>query len=125
MSTAEQALRRAQQPRQAPRIVTDADVEKALDFLRDSARELGDLKRQQMEKASLAKRTKAIIMREHSSLSLGAAEREAVCDQRYADAETEEAVASGDLECLRALRDAAAAKIECWRSEQATYRAML
>jgi hypothetical protein len=129
MSTAEQALRRAQQdhhPRidqKYGRIVTDEDVDKALHFLRDSARTLGDLARQKSEKASLVKRTKALIMQEHSSKSLGAAEREALCDERYAKAETEDAIAFGEYECLRALRDAAAAKIECWRTETASIRA--
>jgi hypothetical protein len=123
MSNSEQALRRAQQPYQPPRIVTDEDVDRALHFLRDSARTLGDLARQKSEKASLVKRTKAIVMAEHSSKSLGAAEREAICDPRYAAAETEEAEIIGEYECLRALRDAAMAKLDCWRTEAATLRA--
>jgi hypothetical protein len=123
MSTSEQALRRAQQPYQPPRIVTDEDVDRALHFLRDSARTLGDLARQKSEKASLVKRTKAIVMAQHSDKSLGAAEREAICDERYAKAEAEEATVIGEYECLRALRDAASAKIECWRSETASLRA--
>jgi peptidoglycan hydrolase CwlO-like protein len=124
MSTTETALRRAQAPYQPPRIVSDADVDKALHFLRDSARTLGDLARQKSEKASLVKRTKALLMKEHSDKSLGAAEREALCDERYAKVETEEAIACGEYECLRALRDAAMAEIDCWRSETATLRAV-
>jgi beta-phosphoglucomutase-like phosphatase (HAD superfamily) len=124
MSTAEQALRRAQQPHHPPRIVTDEDVDKALAFLRDSAKELGAAKQALMEKESLVKRTKALVMRMHSDKTLGAAEREAILDPRYEKAETEEAEAAGVFETLRALRDAASAKIECWRSEQATYRSM-
>jgi tricorn protease-like protein len=123
MSTTENALRRVQQPYQPPRIVTDAEVDKALHFLRDSAKTLGDLARQKSEKASLVKRTKALIMQEHSGKSLGAAEREALCDERYAKAETEEAIAIGEYECLRALRDAAMAKLDCWRTEQSSLRA--
>jgi peptidoglycan hydrolase CwlO-like protein len=123
MSTAENALRRAQAPYSPPRIVTDEEVDKALHFLRDSARTLGDLARQKSEKASLVKRTKALIMAAHSDKSLGAAEREALCDERYAAAETEEAKVIGEYECLRALRDAAMAKLDCWRTEAATLRA--
>jgi hypothetical protein len=123
MSTSEQALRRAQAPYQPPRIVNDEDVDKALHFLRDSARTLGDLARQKAEKASLVKRTKALLMREHSDKSLGAAEREALCDPRFASAETEEAIVIGEYECLRALRDAASAKLDCWRTEAASIRA--
>ena len=106
------------------RIVTDDDVDKALAFLRDSAKSLGLAKQRCMDTASFVKRTKALVMKMHSDKSLGAAEREAILDPRYAAAEAEEAVAAGEFETLRALRDAAAAKIEAWRSEQATYRSM-
>ena len=122
MSTAEQALRKY--TRDTSRIVSDDDVDKALAFLRDSAKQLGAAKQRTMDAGSLVKRTKALVMRMHSDKSLGAAEREAILDTRYAEAEAEEAVAYGEFETLRALRDAAAAKIECWRSEQATYRSM-
>ena len=119
-------LPKNEQPIRGPldRIVTDDDVDKALAFLRDSAKTLGEAKRRTMESASLVKRTKALIMRMHSEKSLGAAEREAIADDRYAEAETQEAIAFGDFECLRALREAAAAKVEAWRSETATLRSM-
>jgi len=40
------------------------------------------------------------------------------------DAANEEAEAAGAFEKMRALREAAALKIEAWRSEQANYRSM-
>ncbi len=106
------------------RIVTDDDVDKALAFLRDSARQLGDAKCHLMEMESLVKRTKALVMKMHTDKTLGAAEREAILDPRYAEAQTQEATAAGAYETLRALRDAAAAKCEAWRSETATIRSM-
>lgn len=54
-------------------------------------------------------------------------------DKRQADARTsdaymeainEDAIAAGELAKMHALREAAAMKIEAWRSEQANYRSM-
>ena len=43
---------------------------------------------------------------------------------RYITAITEEADAAGEYEKMRALREAAAAKIEAWRTESSNYRSM-
>ncbi len=106
------------------RIVSDDDVSDALEFLRDSAKDIGEAQRRSMETESLVKRTKAIVMKENAALSLGAQEREAILDARYAEAEGVAAEVFGVLHYLKARREHAAAVIEAWRSETATLRAM-
>jgi hypothetical protein len=63
-------------------------------------------------------------MKRFNDLSLAAAEREALTSPEYENALNEDANAAGEFEKLRALRDAAAMKIEAWRTEQASWRAM-
>lgn len=106
------------------RFVSDADVEKALDFLRDSAAQLGEAKRRAILTERMVRHIRALEMKMHSTLPVSAQEREAFASERFVTAATEEAVAAGEYEKLRALREAAAAKIEAWRSISANYRAM-
>ena len=77
------------------RIVTDEDVDKALAFLRDSAVQVGAARKADVR-----------------------------CSDRWLAATADEARAAGEYEKLKALREAAAAKIEAWRSESANYRGM-
>lgn len=108
----------------APRIVTDADVEKALDWLRDNARDIGAAKAAAIRTERMVKHVKALAMKHSGKTSAAAQEREAYCSQSYLDAIEIEAAAAGHYEGMKALREAAAMKIEAWRSEQANYRAM-
>ena len=111
-------------PPRIVRIVSDDDVSNALEFLMRNAKFIGAARRRLMEAESLVKRTKALVMRQHGTLSLGAQEREAILDKSYQDAEAAVAKEAGRLEYLKALREAHAAKIECWRTEQSTLRSM-
>ena len=106
------------------RIVTDEEVEKALDFLRDNARELGEAKAESIRCDHMLRVTKALVMRRHNEMSAAKAEVEAYCSSEYEAALLEDAKAAGEYEKMRALREAASMKIETWRSEQANYRAM-
>lgn len=106
------------------RIVTDEEVEKALDFLRDNARELGEAKAESIRCDHMLRVTKALVMRRHNEMSAAKAEVEAYCSLEYQEALMEDAKAAGEYEKMRALREAASMKIETWRSEQANYRAM-
>ena len=106
------------------RIVSDEELEKALDWLRDSAKEIGAAKANAVRASHMLKVVKALTMKRYNDLSLAAAEREAFSSDEYGTALEEDAVAAGEYEKMRALREAAALKIEAWRSEQANYRAM-
>jgi len=105
-------------------LVSDADVEKALDFLRDSADDIGHAKAQEIQTKRMVKHIVAIEMKRHNETGVGAQEREAYASGAYLIALKDEASAAGELERLKALREAAAMKIEAWRSMGANYRAM-
>lgn len=105
-------------------IVTDAEVEKALDFLRDSASELGDAAASVTRAERMTKHVKALSMKASGEKSAAAQEREAYASDKYLDAIENEFKAVKRLAELRALREAAAMKIEAWRTASSNYRAM-
>lgn len=105
-------------------IVTEQEVEKALDWLRDNAAEIGAAKEHAVRTERMVKHIKALEMKKHSELAVTAQEREATASEGYRTASLEEAKAAGEYEKMRALREAAALKIEVWRSASANFRAM-
>lgn len=105
-------------------IVSDELVQHALDFLRDSAREIGQAKAEMMRTGHRLKVVKALVMKQHNDLSAAKAEVAALASDEYKKALEEDAAASAHYETLRALREAAAMNCEIWRSEQATHRGM-
>lgn len=123
MSISQRAAVTAMAPFQK-RIVNDEDVEKALDWLRDSAAVLGEAKARVIKAASMVKHIEALEFLASNEKSADARKSYARTTVRYLTAITEEADAAGEYEKLRALREAASAKIEAWRSEQANYRSM-
>ena len=106
------------------RIVSDTELEKALDWLRDSAKDIGEAKREAVRCGHMVKHVKALAKMQFNTLSDAKAETEALASQAYLDAIGADAAAAGEYEKMRALREAAALKIETWRSEQANFRAM-
>ena len=114
-------------PQSAPasnRIVSDFELEKALDFLRDSAAALGAARAEMIRCSHMVKVVKALEMKRHNDKPATKAEVEALASDEYLDALTNDAIAAGEFEKLRALREAASMRIESWRSEQASIRAM-
>src|SRR5262245_4134901 len=105
-------------------IVTDDSLERCLDWLRDNAPVIGAAKTRLVLAEHMVKHIRALEMKKWAELGVGAQEREALASQAYLDAITEEAQAAGAFEEMRSRREAAALKIEAWRSEQANYRAM-
>jgi hypothetical protein len=105
------------------KIVSEAEVGKALDWLRDNAQDIGNAKAALVEAGHMVKHTLALEMRKHEG-SAALQEREARVSDLYMGACFNEAKAAGVYETMRALREAAALKIETWRSENANYRAM-
>lgn len=106
------------------RIVSENDIEKCLDFLRDSAAALGEAKARAIKAGHMLKHIEAIEFKMSDATSNDKRQADARTSDAYVDAINEDAFAAGELAKLYALREAAALKIEAWRSEQATYRAM-
>lgn len=104
--------------------ITEAQVEAALDFLRDDAKTIGAARERLIRSEHMVKVVKALEMKRYGILPVGAQEREAVASDPYLRAVNEEAMAAGDYERLRALRVAAEARIEVWRSMSANVRSM-
>lgn len=105
-------------------LVSDAAVELALDWLRDNADEIGKAKEEAVKADHMLKHVKALAMKQHAALPVSAQTREAEASEQYLAAIERTAKAAGEFERLRGLREAAALKIETWRSASANYRAM-
>lgn len=122
MKISERAI--APPPQEEDRLVSDEQVELALDWLRDNAAAIGEAKRQAVQTEKMVKHIEALTMKMHAQLPVSAQKREAQASDRYKHAILAEAEAAGAYETMRSLREAAALKIEVWRSSNANYRAM-
>lgn len=106
------------------RIVNDEELEKALDWLRDSAQQMGKCKERLVKSQKMTDHTEAILTLKSDQSSDTKRRADARASARYLECIVEEAEAAGEFEKMKALREAAALKIETWRSEQANYRAL-
>jgi len=106
------------------RIVTDEDVDRALSFLRDSAIEVGHARSTLIKAEHMVKHVEALMMLASAEKSVEARKADAKTTEKWIAAVNDEAAAAGEWEKLKALREAATAKIEAWRSESANYRGM-
>ena len=106
------------------RIVSNAELQKALDFLRDNANEIGLAKARAVKAGHMIKHIEALEFKASDATSNDKRQADARTSDAYVDAINEDAFATGELAKLYALREAAALKIEAWRSEQATWRSM-
>lgn len=104
--------------------VTDDAASDALNWLVANAKALGNAKQQAVLTESMRKRVRAIEMAKSEAKTVSDREREAESSNAYLMAIEDEAKAAGHYEYLRALKDAATAKIECWRSLNATQRTL-
>lgn len=104
-------------------MITIDQVERAQQYLIDSAKEIGEATERALKSERMLKHIKAIEMKKRNEQALGAQEREAYASDNYREALLEEAVAAGKLAELRALRDAAETVIRVWQSENANQRA--
>lgn len=105
-------------------IVDDGDVEKALDFLRNSALDIAQARENAVRAGHMVKHVRAIECKRHNELSAAKAEVEALASPAYLAAISHDAEAAGEFEKLKSLREAADAKIRVWQSANANYRAM-
>jgi hypothetical protein len=110
--------------RRNARIIGEDEVERALHFLADNAKEIGEAKAEMVRASHMIKVTKALCMRMYNDKPISAQEREAYVTAEYLAALERDAKAAGEYERLRALREAASMRIEAWRSQEATYRSM-
>ena len=102
--------------------ITDDMIEKALDYLRDTATESAQHRANRIYMEEARKVIKAKLMGEHADLSIGAQEREAYSDERYTEHLEAMRTAIEFDENSRFLRAAAEAKIEAWRTLNANLR---
>lgn len=103
--------------------MTIQQVEKAQQYLIDSAAEIGKAVENAIRSERMLKHIKALEMKKRNEQALGAQEREAYASEIYKEALLEEAVSAGELAKVRALRDAAESVIRIWQSENANMRA--
>jgi hypothetical protein len=104
--------------------VPDEEAEKALQWLITNARVIGEARRKAVLAEHMVKRVKAIETKRSDAGSVAAKETDAMTSGAMLDAITADAVAAGELETLRGLRDAAGAKLDVWRTLRASERAM-
>ncbi len=104
------------------RIVSNEDMEKALDWLVNSAGEIGTAKKRAIKAGHMLKYTEAFQFKLSDASSNDKRQADARTSSEYLEAINEDAEAAGELAKLYALREAAAMRIEAWRSEQATMR---
>jgi predicted Ser/Thr protein kinase len=102
--------------------VTDEAAGDALEWLLKNAQRLGKAKEQSVLAESMTKRVKALEMARSDAKTIAEKERDALASEAYLAAIQAEAEAAGAYETMRALKDAATARIECWRSITATAR---
>jgi len=105
--------------------ITDDEIDKALDFLRDNARDAAQARADRVYVTEYRKYLKATIMKEHDKLSAVLQEREAYSDPRYLahlEAIRDAVKADASHEFLRA---AAEAKIKSWQTQSSNSRAGL
>ena len=105
-------------------MITDAEIEKSVDYLRDNARKAAQAKAERIYLEEYRKVVKALLMREVASESLGGQEARAYADKRYT---THLDALQGAIErdeYHRWMMVAAQAKIEAWRTQQSTQRVL-
>ena len=105
------------------RMITEAQVDAALSWLRDGAAELGKAKQRAVSAGHMLKHIEALEFK--AADGSGEARRmTARCTMRYVQGIIEDAEAAGEYERLKALREAAAVTIETWRTQESNFRAM-
>lgn len=104
--------------------VSDEAASDALEWLVKNAKALGKAKEKAVLAESMTKRVRALEMARSDAKTVAEKERDALASEAYLKAIQEEAEAAGAYETMRALKDAATARIECWRSITASARSL-
>lgn len=106
-------------------MIDEQQVELALDFLRDSSDSCAKKRAERIYLEEFRKSLKSQIMSEHLAEPIGAQERFAYSDIRYRNHLESLKLAIFEDEKGRFLREAAVAKLEAWRTQQANERGKL
>lgn len=104
-------------------MISEEDVEAAVEWLRSNARAAGQAKAERVYCEEYRKTVKAQLMAEKSGEPIGAQERHAYAHPSYAAHLQAIREAVQKDESMRWLMVAAEAKIEAWRTQQANQRA--
>lgn len=104
------------------RLVTDDEVGDALRWLASNAKEIGDARARLIKAGHMIKHVEALLFLASTEKTVDAKKAAVRAASRWLDAVNEEADAAGEFEKMRALREAAAARIEAWRTESASMR---
>lgn len=105
-------------------IVDEAEVEAALDWLRDSAAGIGEAKERTVKAGHMLRHIEALEFKISMASGVEAKKADARTSDRYVSAIVEDAEAAGEYERMKALREAAALKIETWRTQSSNFRSM-
>jgi hypothetical protein len=105
-------------------MITEEDIEAAVDWLRDNARKAAQARAESIYMQEYRKTLKAQIMREESSNSVAAQETRAYADERYVRHLDAMRAAIEEDEYMRWMRVAAETKVAAWQTEQANSRAL-
>jgi len=105
-------------------LITDEEIEKAVDWLRDNADESAKSRATRIYMEEYRKSLKALLMKKHVELPISAQEREAYADKDYINHLRAIKLAVEKDEKMRFLRVSAEAKIEAWRSMSANIRSI-
>lgn len=106
-----------------PQMISEPEVEAALDWLRDNAQAIGAAKERMVKAGHMLRHIEAIEFKMAEG-SMEFRKAHARSTERYVEAINEDAIAAGEYQRMLALREAAALKIEVWRSASANYRSM-
>lgn len=105
------------------RIVSDDEAGDALRWLASSAKRTGQARARLIKAGHMVKHIEALeFLRADGSMDLR--KMRARTSAKWVEAINEEAEAAGAFEEIKALREAAAARVEAWRTESATMRAV-
>tara|TARA_R100001460_G_scaffold32478_4_gene63684 strand:- start:12435 stop:12770 length:336 start_codon:yes stop_codon:yes gene_type:complete len=105
-------------------IISEKEVSKALDYLRDSAAEVAKAKAERSYLEEYRKSLKALLMKDHLEMSVSAQEREAYASDEYTKHLRALQMAIEVDEKHKFMRVAAEAKINAWQTMSANYRAI-
>lgn len=104
------------------RLVTDDEVGDALRWLATNAREIGEARARLVKAGHMIKHVEALLFLASVEKTVDAKKASVRASEKWLEAINEEAEAAGHFEQLKALREAAAARIEAWRTESASLR---
>ena len=106
-------------------MISEDDAERAVDWLRDHAAQIGKARAERLYMEQWIKTVKATLQAEQGDTSVAAAEVAALSSPKYLSALQAYREAIQADETFRFLATAAEAKVEFWRSSEASRRAGL